>query len=251
MFYSIKKCKILWQVGLGEDDDCPESTIPALVSFPVTLIHYAVVTSLGTFSFLVSGTKKDILHFWLNMFIFISRRDWHQLKDHITTRKRRKSGASVTPTPTPRPSPPSSLSPQRALSLHILPPLPKKDRSNSLSPPPNAATIFSSHSSDNPSSRKSSPSSPTHLSPRDNDENDNLDIIDTLDNAESLTDIPLTDFPFASLPPFPENEEVPCGTPLSSSSSSSSSSTLSSCSSTSDHINIATNSPPLQMFATS
>lgn len=211
------QCKILWQIGLGNDEKCPQSEVPTLVSYPITLAHYAIVTSLGTFSFLVSGTKKELFAFYINLFLFISRREWGQLKDHIMKKQKRKSAASITPTPTPRPSPPASLSPHRAISLNILPPAP------SSSPSP-AHSIFSSR--EDPSLQiHPSPTLPSSSAPPNGGE-EYYDILETAtasladSTLHMLTDIPLATI-HTSTPPANTTNLSDSHSSLSSSSSSS------------------------------
>lgn len=56
-------------------------------------MHYVVVSSVGTFSFLASGTDPELYRFWLEVFKFMWERDWAQVWLCLTVaKKQRKRG---------------------------------------------------------------------------------------------------------------------------------------------------------------
>jgi hypothetical protein len=69
---------------LGPDTNCKGDNIPNSIPYSVTIIHFAVVSSIGTFSFLVYGTKKSIYIFWFTLFGFLWNKQWSQALELVT-----------------------------------------------------------------------------------------------------------------------------------------------------------------------
>eukprot|EP00026_Physarum_polycephalum_P004500 Phypoly_transcript_04521.p1 GENE.Phypoly_transcript_04521~~Phypoly_transcript_04521.p1 ORF type:complete len:618 (+),score=33.36 Phypoly_transcript_04521:251-2104(+) len=85
--YAWGVCKVKSELGVGTDQDCPESKFPEPLNYPGTVVHYIVTTSLGTLSFLAFGTTKQVFYFWRYIVGFVRRREWAELRDLLTNEK--------------------------------------------------------------------------------------------------------------------------------------------------------------------
>eukprot|EP00026_Physarum_polycephalum_P010319 Phypoly_transcript_10478.p1 GENE.Phypoly_transcript_10478~~Phypoly_transcript_10478.p1 ORF type:complete len:243 (+),score=44.30 Phypoly_transcript_10478:38-730(+) len=105
------KCKVMAEIGLDSDAACPEMAIPNSVTFAGTMTHFIIVPSMGTFSFLVSGTKPEIYRFWGSLARALARREWDVAWELVAVdeiakreRNRRKSASTASRSTTPYPS---------------------------------------------------------------------------------------------------------------------------------------------------
>eukprot|EP00026_Physarum_polycephalum_P005918 Phypoly_transcript_05957.p1 GENE.Phypoly_transcript_05957~~Phypoly_transcript_05957.p1 ORF type:complete len:508 (+),score=28.38 Phypoly_transcript_05957:339-1862(+) len=82
-----KICRVRAELGVGPDTDCPGPNFPRPISLPLSVMHYVITPSIGTFTFLVFGTSISVYHFWFLATWLVYKREWARLRGLFTDEK--------------------------------------------------------------------------------------------------------------------------------------------------------------------
>lgn len=80
-------CKIKYELGIGSDALCSTKHYPHPISFGGSVVHYIIVPSVGTFSFLVLGLNKHIFLFWKVFINLLIAQKFSEIRALISDKK--------------------------------------------------------------------------------------------------------------------------------------------------------------------